>query len=73
MFQGKLRAPNSKEHTDRVSQLPDVIVSLQDGLGEDLVSGVPFGPRSREKAGPESESDLLVLPRRLPEKTLKRH
>lgn len=64
---------NSEEHADSVSQLADVVDALRRGLGEDLVSVVLFGSRARGEAVPESDWDLLVLARRLPEKTLERH
>lgn len=54
--------PNSKNQSDSVSQLADVLDALRHaGLVEDLVSVVLFGSRSREKARPESDWDLLEL------------
>jgi predicted nucleotidyltransferase len=65
--------PNSKKQSDGLSQLADVLDALRHGLGEDLVSVVLFGSRSRQEARPESDWDLLVLARHLPERTLQRH
>jgi predicted nucleotidyltransferase len=65
--------PNSKKQAGSLSQLANVLDALRHGLGEDLVSVVLFGSRSREEAGPESDWDLLVLARSLPERTMQRH
>ncbi|MEW6664406.1 MAG: nucleotidyltransferase domain-containing protein [Thermodesulfobacteriota bacterium] len=54
-----------------MSELADVVNALRLGLEEDLVSVVLFGSRARSEAGPESDWDLLVLARQLPEYTQK--
>jgi predicted nucleotidyltransferase len=65
--------PSSKKQSGSLSQLADVLDALRHGLGEDLVSVVLFGSRSREEARPDSDWDLLVLARHLPDRTLQRH
>lgn len=62
---------NTRE--ERAPALTEVVEALQRGLGEDLVAVVLFGSRARGEAGPESDWDLLVLARDLPEKPLQRH
>ncbi len=53
--------------------LEPVVQALIRGLGDDLVAIVLFGSRARRQASPESDWDLLVVARRLPETALKRH
>lgn len=65
--------PTWGEEAERKMQMAEVVEALRRGLGEDLVSVVLFGSRARGEAGPESDWDLLVLARCLPEKTLQRH
>lgn len=49
-----------------------VVSKLREGLGDDLVSVVLFGSRARGEAHQESDWDILVVVRDLPEKTLER-
>jgi predicted nucleotidyltransferase len=54
-------------------ELAEVITALRKGLGDDLVAVVLFGSRARGEADEASDWDLLVIARRLPERTLERH
>lgn len=56
-----------------VTALDEVITALQNGLGERLVSVVLFGSRARGDAKEESDWDLLLIARDLPQGTLRRH
>lgn len=53
--------------------LDQVVDALRSALGERLVSVVLFGSRARGDATPESDWDLLVIARELPERILERH
>lgn len=50
----------------------EVVSKLREGLGDNLVAVVLFGSRAREEAHEGSDWDLLVVARRLPERTLER-
>ena len=52
--------------------LADVISASRDGLGEDLLAVVLFGSRARGEASHDSDWDLLVVARSLPEKPFER-
>jgi predicted nucleotidyltransferase len=53
--------------------VPDGIVSgLREGLGDDLMAVVLFGSRACGEAHEGSDWDVLVVARRLPERTLER-
>ena len=53
--------------------VPDGIVSgLREGLGDDLVAVVLFGSRARGEAHESSDWDVLIVARRLPQRTLER-
>jgi len=58
---------------DEQDPLAEVVRALKQGLGDNLVAVVLFGSQARREADPESDWDLLVLARRLPEKPLRRH
>ena len=53
--------------------LADVVATLTQALGDDLVAVVLFGSRARGGADETSDWDLMVIARNLPEKTFKRH
>jgi predicted nucleotidyltransferase len=53
--------------------LPEVVASLRQGLGDELVAVVLFGSRARGEADETSDWDLLVIARHLPEGTFERH
>lgn len=53
--------------------LSPVVESLHQGLGPGLLSVVLFGSRARGESSPESDWDLLVIARDLPERALVRH
>jgi predicted nucleotidyltransferase len=52
--------------------LAGIVSGLRKGLGDDLVAVVLFGSRARGEAHEGSDWDVLVVARRLPERTLKR-
>ncbi len=52
--------------------LTRVVSKLREGLGGDLVAVVLFGSRARGEAHEGSDWDVLVIARRLPERTLER-
>ena len=54
-------------------QLAEIVQALRQGLSEDLVAVALYGSRARGESGPESDWDLLVIARDLPEKPLQRH
>jgi len=64
---------NTNLRKEKSALLLPVVQALKDGLGEDLVSVVLFGSQARSEEDPESDWDLLVLARNLPEKSLSRH
>jgi predicted nucleotidyltransferase len=53
--------------------LADVVLALQNGLGDRLTGVVLFGSRARGDAEESSDWDLLVVARDLPVKPLQRH
>jgi predicted nucleotidyltransferase len=53
--------------------LPEVVASLRQGLGEELIAVVLFGSRARGEADKASDWDLLVIARHLPKGTFERH
>lgn len=59
-----------KTETETISQ---IVESLRAALGERLVAVVLFGSRARGDATPESDWDVLVIARELPERILERH
>ena len=63
---------NALTQGDRLP-LAEVVAALQAGLGERLISIVLFGSRARGDAHADSDWDLLVIARDLPQKTLARH
>ncbi len=58
---------------DTTAGITDVVDALKGGLGEQLVALVLFGSRARGDANEESDWDLFLIARDLPEGTLKRH
>jgi len=63
----------SRPQTGVAGQLTDVLTALKGRMAENLVSVVLFGSRARGEAGVESDWDLLVVARQLPQRTLERH
>jgi len=59
-------------HRDRLL-MTEVVAALHTGLGERLVSIVLFGSRARGDAHVDSDWDLLVIARELPQKAFARH
>ena len=55
------------------SMLDPVIAGLQKELGDDLVALVLFGSRARGDHRPDSDWDLLLIARHLPDKPFQRH
>ncbi|MBC7225957.1 MAG: nucleotidyltransferase domain-containing protein [Thermoflexales bacterium] len=53
--------------------LAPVVRALYHGLGNRLVAVVLFGSRARGDASPESDWDLLVVARDLPQRPFQRH
>lgn len=53
--------------------LEPVLKSLQQGLGPNLVALALFGSQARGEARPESDWDLLLIARNLPDRPLQRH
>lgn len=53
--------------------LDEVVIALRNALNEDLLAVVLFGSHARGEAAEFSDWDLLVIARRLPERTLERH
>jgi len=53
--------------------MTEVVAALQTGLGERLISIVLFGSRARGDAHVDSDWDLLVIARDLPQKAFTRH
>ena len=64
---------NSDTREEQARSLTEAVQALRRGLGEDLVAMVLYGSRARGEADPESDWDLLVIARNLPEKYLQRH
>jgi predicted nucleotidyltransferase len=56
-----------------IAELQHVIEALQEVLGDNLVALVLFGSRARGDAAPESDWDLLLIARQLPERPFARH
>jgi uncharacterized protein len=52
--------------------LPQTVRALQTALGDRLVAIVLFGSRARGEASPESDWDLLVIAKALPQKPFTR-
>jgi len=50
-----------------------VVAALRQRLGDDLVAVVLFGSQARGEADETSDWDLLIIARRLPEKSFQRH
>ena len=50
-----------------------IVDALREGLGESLVSVVLFGSRARNQARQDSDWDVLLIARGLPERALERH
>ena len=55
------------------SELQELVMAFQQGLGERLVALVLFGSRARGEADETSDWDVLLIARHLPEKTFQRH
>src|SRR4051812_22808996 len=55
-----------------VGLLNRVVSKLREGLREDLMAVVLFGSRARGEAHEGSDWDILIVARRLPERTLER-
>lgn len=53
-------------------QLQPVIAALQEALGDDLVALVLFGSRARGDARPDSDWDLLLIAKNLPDSPWRR-
>ena len=53
--------------------LGQAVEALQRGLGDRLISVVLFGSRARGEAAEDSDWDLLVLARDLPQRPFQRH
>jgi len=62
----------SKTHAD-AAVLDEAVQAMKQGLGADLVAVVLFGSQARGEADANSDWDLLLLARRLPEKPWQRH
>jgi len=63
--------PASKKQN--LSPMKPVIDALKQALSDNLVAVVLFGSRARGEADENSDWDLLVIARQLPEKPFKRH
>lgn len=64
---------SSNTREEQALSLTEVVQALRQGLSGDLMAVVLFGSRARGEADPESDWDLLVVARNLPEKPLQRH
>jgi predicted nucleotidyltransferase len=64
---------SSDPQQEQSALLTPVVQALRQGLGKDLVSVVLFGSQARGEADANSDWDLLLLARRLPEKPWQRH
>jgi predicted nucleotidyltransferase len=62
--------PNRNELITRL--IPDLIKTLKNKMGDDLVSVVLYGSYAREQPTPESDVDLLIVAERLPDSSLDR-
>ncbi len=56
-----------------VKVLEPVVEALREGLGDRLIAVVLFGSRARGEADADSDWDLLVIARYLPQKPFQRH
>ncbi len=56
-----------------VKVLEPVVEALREGLGDHLIAVVLFGSRARGEANADSDWDLLVIARYLPQKPFQRH
>lgn len=56
-----------------VKVLKPVVEALREGLGDRLIAVVLFGSRARGEADADSDWDLLVVARHLPQKPFQRH
>ncbi len=64
---------NEDESAGVINTLSPIVQALRAGLGDDLVAVALFGSRARGEATPESDWDVLVIARNLPERVMKRH
>ena len=60
-------------HHEVVDQLTPVVEALRRALGEDLIALVLFGSHARGDARPDSDWDLLIIARNLPQRHLSRY
>ena len=59
---------------EALDRMPEAAVAaLRASMGDDLLAVVLFGSRARGDATPESDWDLLVIARSLPERSFARH
>ncbi|MGB9870548.1 MAG: nucleotidyltransferase domain-containing protein [Anaerolineae bacterium] len=49
------------------------VEALREGLGDRLIAVILFGSRARGEADTDSDGDLLVIARYLPQKPFQRH
>jgi len=63
----------SKTQADAAAVLDEAVQAMKQGLGADLVAVVLFGSQAQGEADANSDWDLLLLARRLPEKPWQRH
>jgi predicted nucleotidyltransferase len=63
----------SKTQADAAAALDEAVQAMKQGLGADLVAVVLFGSQAQGEADANSDWDLLLLARRLPEKPWQRH
>lgn len=54
-------------------QLQAVVIALREALSDDLIALVLFGSRARGDARPDSDWDLLLIAKNLPERPFARH
>lgn len=64
---------NVKKVADAAAEMAEAVVALKEKLGRQLVSLVLFGSRTRGDADVDSDWDLLLIARNLPDRTLQRH
>lgn len=74
MNERQVNQVSSSPATETVGhQLEPVVSALQHHFGPNLVAVVLFGSRARGDHQPESDWDLLVVARQLPQRTFQRH